>query len=306
MIKVQNISKQFNNKLAVNDLSFEVGDGEILGLLGPNGAGKTTTMRIMTGFLYPTLGDVLINENSILANTVEAQKVIGYLPENNPLYKDMLVSEMLDYSCALKNLTGAAKIEAINFAVKAVSISDVYFRQISELSKGYKQRVGIALALLHKPRVLIMDEPTEGLDPNQRVEIRNLIKQLAKDHTVIISTHVMQEVELLCTRAVIINKGQKILDSPVKDIRAAGSGSKVYTFEFEGQGVESKLSTLDSVKLVEVGTSGDRISGKIVYSGKDQLQPALSKLSHENSWITWQLAEQKQQLEDIFKELTSQ
>jgi ABC-2 type transport system ATP-binding protein len=212
MIRVQNVSKAFGSVQAVSGLSFDVDQGEIVGLLGPNGAGKSTTMRMMTGYLSPDSGDVLLDDVSVVTNPIMVQQQIGYLPENNPLYPDMLVSDLLSYSAQLKNISPETKEEAIDFAVKSVSIEDVYYRPIRELSKGYKQRVGLSVALLHKPKILILDEPSEGLDPNQRTEIRSLITSLAKHHTIIMSTHVMQEVEAVCNRMVIISNGTLVAD----------------------------------------------------------------------------------------------
>jgi ABC-2 type transport system ATP-binding protein len=191
MITVKNLTKKFDSFKAVDDISFSVEKGEIVGLLGPNGAGKTTTMRMLTGFLSADAGSIKIDEIDIEKDPVTAQKKIGYLPENNPLYKNMQVAEFLELADQLHQIKEADKKEALDFAVKAVGIEKVYYRSIGELSKGYKQRVGIAAALIHRPEIIILDEPTECLDPNQRAEIRQLIKDLSKEHTIIMSTHVM-------------------------------------------------------------------------------------------------------------------
>jgi ABC-2 type transport system ATP-binding protein len=305
MISVDNISKYFGDNTAVDNLSFSIKDGEIVGLLGPNGAGKTTTMRIMSGFLSPDEGNVVINDVSVIENPIQAQEMIGYLPENNPLYKDMLVSEFLNFSLDLKKLEGEQRTKALDFAVKAVNIQDVFYRPINELSKGYKQRVGIAAALLHKPKILIMDEPTEGLDPNQRTEIRSLIKKLAKDHTIIISTHVMQEVEAICSRMIVINKGKKAADGSVDDLSRGASNEILIHAEIEGNKVKEALQELKKVKKLNIEKSkGNKVNVELVTDVRYAVQPDLAKLAKDNDWIIWQLKEHKLDLEDVFKQLT--
>ncbi len=305
MISVNSISKNFGKLKAVDDLTFDVNEGEIVGLLGPNGAGKSTTMRVMSGFLSPDKGDVIVDGFSVTKSPVEVKKMLGYLPENNPLYKDMLVSDLLDYSAKIKGVTEAQKQEMMDFVVNSVNIAEVYYRPISELSKGFKQRVGIALALLNRPKVLIMDEPTEGLDPNQRAEIRKLIKDLSKEHTIIISTHVMQEVEALCTRMVIINAGKKVLDGNVNELINNVKDERIISVKLEGSDAGKKLGELKGVKKVEQNDSADNTYEATIYVDKNiQLQPDISRLARENQWVIWELKEEVQLLEDLFKKLT--
>ena len=305
MISVNSISKNFGKLKAVDDLTFDVNEGEIVGLLGPNGAGKSTTMRVMSGFLSPDKGDVIVDGFSVTKSPVEVKKMLGYLPENNPLYKDMLVSDLLDYSAKIKGVTEAQKQEMMDFVVNSVNIAEVYYRPISELSKGFKQRVGIALALLNRPKVLIMDEPTEGLDPNQRAEIRKLIKDLSKEHTIIISTHVMQEVEALCTRMVIINAGKKVLDGNVNELINNVKDERIISVKLEGSDAGKKLGELKGVKKVEQKDSADNTYEATIYVDKNiQLQPDISRLARENQWVIWELKEEVQLLEDLFKKLT--
>jgi len=305
MISVNSISKNFGKLKAVDDLTFDVNEGEIVGLLGPNGAGKSTTMRVMSGFLSPDKGDVIVDGFSVTKSPVEVKKMLGYLPENNPLYKDMLVSDLLDYSAKIKGVTAAQKQEMMDFVVNSVNIAEVYYRPISELSKGFKQRVGIALALLNRPKVLIMDEPTEGLDPNQRAEIRKLIKDLSKEHTIIISTHVMQEVEALCTRMVIINAGKKVLDGNVNELINNVKDERIISVKLEGSNAGKKLSNLKGVKKIEQKDSADNTYEATIYVDKNiQLQPDISRLARENQWVIWELKEEVQLLEDLFKKLT--
>ncbi|MBN1162536.1 ATP-binding cassette domain-containing protein [Patescibacteria group bacterium] len=306
MLSVKNISKTFGTVQALNDLSFEVSQGEIVGLLGPNGAGKTTTMRVMSGFLYPDEGEVLIDGISVLSNPVKAQESMGYLPENNPLYKDMLASEVLDLAADLKKIPEEERRSAVKFVVDAVGIKDVYYRPVGELSKGYKQRLGIAVALLNNPKILIMDEPTEGLDPNQRREIRDLIKKLAKEHTILISTHVMQEVEALCTRAIVINEGQKVADGSTDELSRGAKNEKTVHLVVEGKGISKILKDLKKVKEISIDKiEGSKYDVRMVLETKDVIQPDISKLAAKNGWVIWSLNEVKQHLEDVFKELTS-
>lgn len=305
MILVNSISKNFGKLKAVDELAFEVNEGEIVGLLGPNGAGKSTTMRVMSGFLSPDKGDVVIDNVSVTKSPVEVKKMLGYLPENNPLYKDMLVSDLLDYSAKLKGVNASQKKEMMDFVVNSVNIAEVYYRPIVELSKGFKQRVGIALALLNRPKVLIMDEPTEGLDPNQRAEIRKLIKELSKNHTIIISTHVMQEVEALCTRMVIINAGKKVLDGNVNDLINNVKDERIISVKLEGNDANKKIANLKGVKKIDQKDSKNNMYEATIYVDKNvQLQPDISRLARENQWVIWELKEEVQLLEDLFKKLT--
>ncbi len=308
MVEVRNIARSFGSTQAVDDLSFSIGGGEIVGLLGPNGAGKTTTMRIMSGFLSPDEGTVTVEGISILENPTEAQKIIGYLPENNPLYNEMLVSELLGVSADLKGLSRAkstTRKKALDFVVNAVNIKDVYYHPIRELSKGYKQRVGLAVVLLHKPKILILDEPTEGLDPNQRTEIRSLIKELAQERTVIISTHVMQEVEALCSRMIIINKGKRVADGSVEELSRGTKDEKIVHAGLEGENIEEGLRKLTEVKSVDCEKKkGNLVYAKIVTPADYLVQPEISQLAKENNWVIWSLQEERRNLEDVFKELT--
>ena len=305
MISVNEISKSFGTFKALDKLSFSVGEGEVVGLLGPNGAGKTTSMRIMSGFLSPDSGEVLIDGLSVLEDPISAQTKIGYLPENNPQYKDMLVSEILNFSAELKNISKKDLGEAVDFSVKAVNIEDVYYKPVKELSKGYKQRVGLAIALLHQPKILIMDEPTEGLDPNQRVEIRSLIKRLSADRTIIVSTHVMQEVEALCSRMIIINKGVKVADGSVAELKHGSIGDRIYRVDIEGADVRRQLERVSAFKkLIFDEVSEKRVEGTIVSSPDSPVQPVISQLAAQNGWIIWELSQEKLQLEDVFKNLT--
>lgn len=216
MIEVSNISKSYNEVLAVDQVSFSINKGEVLGLLGHNGAGKTTIMKMLTGFLSPDTGTINISNMSVSTNTLDIQKIIGYLPENCPVWSEMSIIEYLDFQLSLKNIYGENKKKLINDAIDRTNIRDRVFDSISSLSRGYRQRVGVAQAIMHNPEVIILDEPTNGLDPTQILSMRDLIKELSTSSTVILSTHVLQEVEAVCDRVIIIGNGKKLWDNPIK------------------------------------------------------------------------------------------
>ncbi|MFC1751500.1 ABC transporter ATP-binding protein [Pseudomonadota bacterium] len=306
MISVKNLHKNFGSNTAVDDLSFAIKKGEIVGFLGPNGAGKTTTMRLLTGFLSPDAGEIKIAGKDIATNLHHIQRRIGYLPENNPLYKEMLVQEILDLAADLKSIPTSKRKEAFEFVVDAVSIDDVFYRPITELSKGYKQRVGMALALLHRPDILIMDEPTEGLDPNQRTEIRALIKELAKDRTIILSTHVMGEAAAVASRLLIINRGSLVADGTPTELTRSGQDERVLNLQLEGTHISTELKKLKGVKDTQIEKiSGQKYQVHIIYDKAFQIQPELTKLAGRNKWTIWRLAEPESNLEDIFHKLTT-
>jgi len=226
MIEVENLTKQFGSKTAVDHLSFAVKPGEVLGFLGPNGAGKSTTMRMVTGFLPPTHGEARICGISVVSHPAAAKKKIGYLPESAPLYNDMTVIGFLGFCADIRGLSGKAKTEAIDRAIDTCFLSSVARQGIDTLSKGYRHRTCLAQALLHDPEVLILDEPTDGLDPNQKHEVRQLIKRLGETKAILFSTHILEEVEAACTRAVIVDRGRIVIDgTPAELIRQSGTGS---------------------------------------------------------------------------------
>lgn len=305
MISVQQVTKRFGRTKALDGVSFSVKSGEVVGLLGPNGAGKTTMMRILTGFLSADRGSVFIDDINVEKDPIAAQKKIGYLPESNPLYKNMQVAEFLDVSARLHQIPASERSSALDFAVGSVGIGDVYYRPIGELSKGYRQRVGIAAALIHRPDIIILDEPTEGLDPNQRTDMRRLIQELAKKHTVIVSTHVMQEASAVCTRLLIINRGKIVADGTPNELSKASQKESLLTFEGEGEGIESAVAALSAVSHSEVKQrNGKRIALEISTRDGADIRPELSRLIWERKWIVWKLEERAYQLEEIFQTLT--
>ena len=306
-ISVEMVSKSFGPHKAVSNLSFSIKRGEIVGFLGPNGAGKTTTMRLLTSYYTPDTGKVLINGIDNAENDLETRKSIGYLAENNPLYEDLLVSEYLDFIADLRGLSGKERTRNLEQTVEEASLQEVFYRPISELSKGYHQRVGLAGAIIHRPSILILDEPTEGLDPNQRLSMRDLIKSLGQDRTVLVTTHVMQEVENTCERVLLINRGQLAADSPVDEIFQLTPGLRKIYVEAEGNQIESGLSSLDSVESVERLDPIDSRKRYIVnLSGSEDPRPAIFKIATNNGWILWELHEERMRLEDVFHTLTSE
>jgi ABC-type multidrug transport system, ATPase component len=224
-LKVQKVSKFFSEKPAVNNISFEISNPSIVGFLGPNGAGKTTTMRMITGFLTPTNGQISIDNDVVTPENYSLRRSIGYLPENNPLYPELEVHEFLEFSAQISGLDKEFLHDKMDFVVSRCGLEEVFYEPIYKLSKGYKQRVGLGQAIIHDPKVLILDEPTSGLDPNQVIEIRKLISELAQEKFVILSTHILTEVESICNRVLIINEGQLVLDASIDQLQHGGTST---------------------------------------------------------------------------------
>lgn len=304
MISLKNVTKNFYNTVAVDDVSFDIGSSEIVGFLGPNGAGKTTTMRMIAGYLTPDQGSIMVDGLDVSVDPVATKSRIGYLPENNPLYHDLLVSESLDLVADLRRIPKNERSELIDKAVEETGLASVFYKPVGELSKGFKQRTGLALAILHEPKILILDEPTEGLDPNQRIEVRKLIRNLGKDRTVVVSTHVLPEIKNICDRVIIINDGAIAADGNINELVAgAKSGTHVHT-EIEGTGVGAKLKSLSGVSSVDTARSGKRVRAVIRVEDDAEIRPAISALARENDWTIWELYVKGSTLEDVFRELT--
>ena len=297
-VEVKNLTKIYGNQKAVNDISFAVNEGEIVGFLGPNGAGKSTTMKITTCFITPTSGSVSVCGFDVLENPLEVRRNIGYLPEHNPLYLDSYVHEYLTF------IGGIHQVENVKNRVKEVveltGLTVEQNKKIGQLSKGYRQRVGLAQALIHNPKVLILDEPTTGLDPNQIIEIRKLIKEIAKEKTIIFSTHIMQEVQALCDRAIIINKGEIVADESVKMLQQVSDDQVVNIVEFEAEINKSLLSSITGVIEVKK-LEGARYE---VVSGKMDIRSAIFKVAADNQLPLVGLKQQEGSLEHIFQTLT--
>ncbi len=307
LLSLDRVSKRFNGVTAVDGISCSIGRGEVVGFLGPNGAGKSTTMRMITQYLDPDGGSIQFDGTPLAESGEQAKRRIGYLPENNPLYGEMLVSEYLAFVGRLRELGPTERPRAIDEAVHATGIEPVFNRPISELSKGYRQRVGLAAAILHKPDLLVLDEPTEGLDPNQRVEIRRLIGDLGQDRTVILSTHVLSEVEHTCSRLLIINRGRLAADGPVADLINRAQGAATVTIEAIGDGIEAAVGALDGVAGLEHrANDGGRTRISVTVASGIDLRPAVFRLAVEQGWTLYELHQEAGRLEDLFRELTTE
>lgn len=301
MVEVQQLTKTFGAQTAVNSISFTAGKGEILGFLGPNGAGKSTTMKLATGYLPPTAGTVRIDDYDVRTHPLEVRRRVGYLPEHNPLYLDMYVHEYLEFIGAVHGLPGAARRRRVQQLVDRVGLGREQNKLIGALSKGYRQRVGLAQALIHDPGTLILDEPTTGLDPNQIGEIRNLIRELGQDKTVIFSTHILPEVTALCSRVVIISRGQLVADSSVADLAAGVAGETIIRAEFEQPIDPAPLRALPGITAVAAETGATyRIRAT---AGPDQ-RGAISRLAAQQGWVLLGLRQEEQSLEQVFQQLT--
>lgn len=300
-ISVQHITKIFAKQKALDDVSFEIGSGEIVGFLGPNGAGKSTTMKIITCYLPQTNGVASVGGFDVKENSLEVRKNIGYLPENNPLYYDMYVREYLEFIAGLHKIIN--KKARVNEMIELVGLTLEKGKKIGALSKGYKQRVGLAQSIIHNPRVLILDEPTSGLDPNQIGEIRALIRTLGKEKTVLMSTHIMQEVEAVCDRVIIINKGKIVADAPSGEVGKMISDKQKITVEFSGSipGIEAALLNMGGV--IKVQNLHDNYWLIEATPGKD-IRPAIFHFAVEKGISVLTLQKEEQRLEEIFKELT--
>ena len=307
-ISVDNVSKSFGPFKAVQNLTFNITKGEIVGFLGTNGAGKTTTMRLLTSYYTPDDGKIFIEGVDNTQDDLKTRNSIGYLPENNPLYEDLLVSEYLNFVADLRKMKGPSRKENIDRTIEEAGLGQVFHRPINELSKGYHQRVGLAGAILHRPSILILDEPSEGLDPNQRLTMRDLIRSLGKDRTVLVTTHVMQEVENTCERVIIIDGGQLILDSQLEDVyQHAPSELKNIYIEIEGSEIEKGLSGLKSIESVtRLQPKNDRKRYVVELSGEHDPRPEIFKLANKNNWTLWDLHQDDVKLEDVFKHLTAE
>ncbi len=304
MISVEGVTKRYGSIVAVDRASFEVARGEVVGFLGPNGAGKTTTMRMLTGTLQPDEGTIRFDGRPISDDLTAAKTRVGYLPEANPLYDDMLVCEFLEYVARLRGMDEAAGRAGIERVVEETGLEEVFFRPISEISKGFRQRTGMAGAILHEPEILVLDEPTEGLDPNQRVEIRKLVNSLGGDRTVILSTHVMQEVEATCDRLLIISKGAIAADGTVAELMDAGRSISRYTVEAAGDGVAEALQRLPGVADHAAEAVNGRIRVHLETTGEQELRPEIFRLATERGWVLWELHRERATLEQVFRELT--
>ncbi|MDP3928690.1 MAG: gliding motility-associated ABC transporter ATP-binding subunit GldA [Bacteroidota bacterium] len=295
---VNGLTKIYGSQKALDGVSFEVKPGEILGFLGPNGAGKSTTMKILTGYLPQSAGSASVCGFDVNTQQMEARKKIGYLPELNPLYTDMYIKEYLLFSASLMGLRGNEANEKVETMIAKTGLTLERKKQINQLSKGYKQRVGLAAAMLHNPEVLILDEPTSGLDPNQVIEIRNLIKEIGKDKTVIFSTHIMQEVEAMCSRVIIINKGKLVANDAIENLQKQMQKTFTLSVEFKQDIDESKLKTIKG--LVQTNRNDKQFRLKATHDIREEL----AQLAQENGWLILSMQLAENSLEDVFQSLT--
>lgn len=302
MISVKNITKSYGNFTAVNDLSFDVKPGDVVGFLGPNGAGKSTSMKMITGFLVPDIGDIVINGDSVLSETKKVQQQIGYLPEGAPAYGDMTVLEFLSFICQVRQLKGDLKVQRIADVVAKVELHSVLDKPIDNLSKGFKRRVGLAQAIIHDPAILILDEPTDGLDPNQKHQVRRLIKSLAKDKIVIISTHILEEVTAVCNRVVIIANGKKCFDDSPNALLQESKYFNALNLTLDKAPDKSVLSKLpDSVTWEE----GNHERNLILFTSEPEItNESLQQILENNGCKVEQLFIEQGRLDEVFRSIT--
>jgi len=305
MLEVKNLNKNFGKVQAVKDVCFDVKKGEILGFLGPNGAGKTTTMRIITCFIPATSGTVKVCGFDTRENDIEVRKRIGYLPENNPLYLDMNVLEYLKFVGEIRGLKGAKLLSRIDEMLNVCGLTKMTGRQISKLSKGYKQRTGLAQTMLHDPEILILDEPMTGLDPNQIIEIRNLIKNIGKEKTVIYCSHILSEVSATCNRILIINNGSIVASGSPEELTSQITQTGGYVIKLKGDKtqIKEKLSLVEGVSNIRISEAGEWLEVFVV-SGKEDIGEKLYKCIFENGWSLAELKRHSATLEDVFTQLT--
>lgn len=305
MIEVSNLCRKFGDFCAVDNVSFSIETGEIIGLLGPNGAGKTTTMRMITGFLEPTSGCIKIDGLDVTEFPVQTKAKIGYMSESAPMYKDMIVADYLEYVAEIQGQNASEKLPLL---AETCGLKEVMHKNISDLSRGNKQRVGLAHALMGDPEILILDEPLSGLDPNQVQEVRNLIKEIGKTRTVIISTHILSEVEMLCSRVIIISSGKKVADGPTGELLEHYGSSNLISIVLENadeESVKEKILSVEGASSVSVRVDGSKLEVSVSVKNGNDIRGAVAKTCVENGWTLLELVLKKNTLEDVFRILTN-
>ncbi|MDP7595155.1 MAG: ABC transporter ATP-binding protein [Pseudomonadales bacterium] len=305
MIEIVNLSRHFGQLTAIDDISFTVEAGEVLGFLGPNGAGKSTTMKMITGFLAPSSGSISVSGFDIGTQTIEAQKRIGYLPEGAPCYEDMNPLQFLGFIAAIRGFKGDEQQQKVAQVVTTMGLESVLTQKIETLSKGFKRRVGLAQAIIHNPEVLILDEPTDGLDPNQKHQVRNMIRSLSKDKIVIISTHILEEVTAVCTRATIIANGKIVSDCSPAELESKSRYAHAVTLHLtEQQSAATKLSELPGVSAVEVNEEGKLLT--VLTEGGQSIYEQVNDLVRQESWQVDALYVEKGRLDEVFRKITEE
>ena len=307
MITINNLKKSFGSFCAVNGITFSIGQGEVLGFLGPNGAGKSTTMKMLTGFIKPSAGKVSIFGHDIETDAIEAKRIIGYLPEGAPAYGDMTVLQYLSFIAEIRGYQGDLIRLRVDYVTRQLALKSVLHRTIDNLSKGFKRRVGIAQAIIHDPQVLILDEPTDGLDPNQKHQVRELIRGLSREKTVIISTHILEEVTAVCSRAMIIAQGRVVADATPAELEARSRYHRAITIELaEPQGVLEALQALPGVASVECSEDPEDIGRfTVIPEGSQSLFEPVSDLIEKHQWQVREFYVESGRLDDVFRDLTT-
>ncbi len=310
MITVENLVKRFGAKCAVDNISFEVKRGEVLGFLGPNGAGKSTTMRIVTGFMPATSGRVTIGGHDVSENPIAAKKLVGYLPESAPSYPDMTVAGFLAWAAEMRGLAGAAKQAALQRVTELCFLQNVLHQSVDTLSKGFRHRTCLAQSLIHDPEVLILDEPTDGLDPNQKHEIRQLIRRMGETKAIVFSTHILEEVEACCSRAIIIDRGRVVTDGTPAQLKAKDDSAGVVTLRVHGveaATVQAKLSQVVEAGRVQAQADGSRVLARVEPRSKGQggdLAAAVADAAHREHWRFDELHTEEGRLDNVFRKIT--
>lgn len=310
MIHIDDLTKYYGTLRAVDGITLTIRKGEILGLLGPNGAGKTTTLRILTCYLQPTSGNITVKDHTIYDHPVEIKRLIGYLPESAPLYPDMLVYDFLDFVAHLRGIEGSVKKNRIDETADMCGINEVMHKPVQELSKGFKQRVGLAQAMMHEPEILVLDEPTSGLDPNQIVEIRDIVKEIGREKTVILSTHILSEVEATCDRVVIINRGKIVADGAMDTLKEGAGKEYRVNISLKNTDFEVVKNAFDGLEGVAEtilrGIENGVLNVSLAINDERDLRPEIYHIIRENNWLLLEFCRQTHTLETIFRELTTE
>ena len=308
MIRIDSLSKEFGAVKAVRSISFSLNDGEIVGFLGANGAGKSTTLKMMTGYLTPTAGNVYVDDQNIIDNSLDIQKQIGYLPELNPLYTEMKVHEYLKFHAEIRHLIGEEFNKSLKRVVSECGLQGVVHRTVGNCSKGYKQRIGLAAAMIHDPKILILDEPVSGLDPNQIVEIRELIKKLGKEKLVLMSSHILQEIQATVDRIIIIHEGKIVADGTSKELISDSKGMTQLHLEISGSeenDIQDMKAVIPSITVHSIKKDGPLVDVILEYQNTVDPRKDVFKYAVEKGWIITEMSASKRNLEDIFRHLTT-
>ena len=309
MIRIDSLSKEFGAVKAVRSISFSLNDGEIVGFLGANGAGKSTTLKMMTGYLTPTAGNVYVDDQNIIDNSLDIQKQIGYLPELNPLYAEMKVHEYLKFHAEIRHIIGEEFNKALKRVVGECGLKGVVHRTVGNCSKGYKQRIGLAAAMIHDPKILILDEPVSGLDPNQIVEIRELIKKLGKEKLVLMSSHILQEIQATVDRIIIIHEGKIVADGTSEELISDSKGMTQLHLEISGSeenDIQDMKAVIPSITVNSIKKDGPLVQVILEYQNTVDPRKDVFEYAVEKGWIITEMSATKRNLEDIFRHLTTQ